>query len=103
MDPPSPDQDHQYLLLCRGKTMDITNTSRKPFSDICLLLELFQVNQSHLPGFHCELVGLVGGAAFQSRTVHANTCWITAFSDGNAEGTLRHWRAIIANLHAVWA
>lgn len=104
-DPPLLDQDHQCLLPCRGKMMDIKNMRRKNFSDISIFhLELFQVNVwSHLPGFHCEFVGLVGGAAFQARTMHANTSWITAFSDTNTEWTLRHWRAIIANLHIVWA
>lgn len=35
--------------------------------------------------------------------MHSNTGWIAAFSDGNTEWTLRHWRAIIADLHTVWA
>lgn len=79
--------------------VDIKNTSREHLN-----LELYKANvSSHLPGFHCELVGLVGDATFQARTVHANTSWITAFSDANTERTFRHWRAIIANLHAVWA
>lgn len=56
-----------------------------------------------LPCFHCELVGLVGGAAFQARAMHAYTSGIAAFGDGNTEWTFRHWRAIIANLHTVWA
>lgn len=56
-----------------------------------------------LPRFHCELVGLVGDAAFQARTVHADTSWITAFSDANTEWAFGHWRAIVANLHTVRA
>lgn len=35
--------------------------------------------------------------------MHADTSWITAFSDGDTEWTFRYWRAIVANLHAVWA
>lgn len=53
------------------------------------------------PGLDGELVGLVGDAAFQSGTVHADPGRIAAFGDGDPEGTLGHRRAVVAHLHTV--
>lgn len=76
----------------------LNTTSRKHFLGMLLPPKHFV-----LPGFNSELVGLVGDAAFQARTMHANTSWIAAFSYGNTEWTFRHWRAIVANFNTVWA
>lgn len=58
---------------------------------------------SHLPGFHSELVGLVGDAAFQAGTMHSNASWIAALGDGDTKRTLGYQRAVVADLHAMRA
>lgn len=61
------------------------------------------LKSSHLPGFHGELVGLVGDAALQAGSMNTNTCWVAAFSDANMERALGDWRAVVAHFHTVWA
>lgn len=95
MDLPWPDRDRQFPLLCNKKVRKVRESFPFLFWRVLGLCRI--------PSLNCELIWLVGDARFQSRTVHTDTSRVAPFSDGNTERTLWHRRAVVANLHGVWA